>query len=73
MDEGSTKVSSVGLPADHLQALVDYYRNRASELEFEYLQYQLASKATIQKLYSQLQEYTQASPPADQDPTEQST
>lgn len=57
------------LSVANLQALVEYYRNRASQLEFEFLQYQLASQATVQKLLGELQEHTQAHSAADQDST----
>ena len=52
-----------------LQALVDYYRNRASQLEFEFLQYQLAAQATIQELSEQLEGHLSANPDTKENPT----
>lgn len=38
-----------------LQTLVDYYRNKSSQLEFDFVQYQITASATIADLKAQLE------------------
>jgi hypothetical protein len=35
---------------DTLQALVEYYRNKCVQLEFDYVQYQIKAQRTIKEL-----------------------
>lgn len=38
----------------NLQMLVDYYRNKSSQLEHDFVQYQITAQATISSLQAQL-------------------
>ena len=40
--------------ADDLKPIVEYYRKRASDLEFEFLQFQVAASKTIEQLRNDL-------------------
>jgi hypothetical protein len=42
-------------PTADLQTLVDYYRNKSSQLEFDFVQYQISATATINDLKAQLE------------------
>lgn len=51
-----------------LQTLVDYFRNKSSQLELDFVQYQITSSATINDLTQQLKDATEALAAADATP-----
>lgn len=44
--------------SERLQTLLDYYRNKSSQLELDYVQYQITAQGLIQDLQSQLADAT---------------
>ena len=54
--------------AQSLQTLVDYYRNKSSQLELDYVQFQITSSHTINSLTEQLEVANAALASADSEP-----